>query len=133
MENDSGPRLSVRFIQVSTSSRVRINRFYCSKLDTNSRFFQIPLAVSSRPFTTFITLYGQYQFNKLPFSITSAPEHFQHRMSQVLSDLQGVVCLNDDMLVHGRTKEEHDTHLRAVLERLEKAGVTLNAARCSFC
>ena len=104
-----------------------------SKLDANSGFWQIPLATSSRPLTTFITPFGHYQFNKLPFGITSAPEHFQRRMSQVLSGLKGVVCLMDDVLVYGATKEEHNTHLRTVLERLEKAGVTLNSAKCSFC
>ena len=102
-----------------------------SKLDANSRIFQIPLAVSSRPLTTSITPFGQYEFNKLLFGIASAPEHLQHRMSQVLSDLQGVVCVIDNVLVHGRTKEEHDTHLRAVLENLEKAEVTLNTATCT--
>ena len=48
-----------------------------SKLDTNSGFWQVPLAEHSRLLTTFITPYGRYCFNKLPFGITSAPEHFQ--------------------------------------------------------
>ena len=39
----------------------------------------------------------------------------------------------EDMLVYGATKEEHNTHLRIVLERLEKARVMLNSAKCSFC
>ena len=47
-----------------------------SKLDANSGFWQIPLAPSSRLLTTFITPMGRYCFNKLPFGISSAPEHF---------------------------------------------------------
>ena len=48
-----------------------------SKLDANSGFWQIPLATESRLLTTFITPYGHFCFNKLPFGITSAPELFQ--------------------------------------------------------
>ena len=48
-----------------------------SKLDANSGFWQIPLARTSRPLTTFITPYGCYLFNKLPFGISCAPELFQ--------------------------------------------------------
>ena len=54
-----------------------------SKLDTNSGFWQIPLEQCSRLLTTFITPFGRYCFNKLPFGISSAPEHFQKRMSQM--------------------------------------------------
>ena len=55
-----------------------------SKLDANSGFWQIPLSQSSRLLTTFITPMGRYCFNKLPFDISSAPEHFQRRMSERL-------------------------------------------------
>ena len=48
-----------------------------TKLDANSGFWQIPLAKESRLLTTFITPYGRFCFNKLPFGITSAPEVFQ--------------------------------------------------------
>ena len=48
-----------------------------SKLDANSGFWQIPLSQTSRLLTTFITPMGRYCFNKLPFGISSAPEHFQ--------------------------------------------------------
>ena len=103
-----------------------------SKLDANSGFWQIPLAKPSRKLTTFITPFGRYYFNKLPFGISSAPELFQRRMNKLLEGLKGVVCLMDDVLVFGATNDEHDTRLVAVLERLETAGVTLNPAKCEF-
>ena len=80
-----------------------------SKLDANSGFWQIPLAKESRLLTTFVTPYGRYCFNKLLFGICSAPEHFQRRMSEVLAGLEGVLCLMDDVLVFGKSAEEHDT------------------------
>jgi len=103
-----------------------------SKLDANSGFWQIPLSAESAPLTTFITPFGRYCFNRLPFGITSAPEHFQRRMLNILQGLSGVVCLMDDILVHGRTQTEHDERLDAVLTRLKGSGITLNAEKCSF-
>jgi hypothetical protein len=97
-----------------------------SKLDANSGFWQIPLAKSSRHLTTVITPFGRYCFNKLPFGISSAPEHFQKRMmSQILSGIDGVVC-------HGRDEKEHTDRLNKVLQRIQSAGATLNPAKCEF-
>ena len=103
-----------------------------SKLDANSGFWQIELAQESAKLTTFITPYGRFCFNRLPFGITSAPEHFQRRMSEVLQGLNGVVCLVDDILVYGNTKEQHDTHLMAVLQRIRESGLTLSKDKCEF-
>ena len=55
-----------------------------SKLDANSGFWQIKLSESSSPLTTFITPFGRSCFQRLPFGITSAPEIFQKRMSEIL-------------------------------------------------
>ena len=103
-----------------------------SKLDANSGFWQIPLAEKSRHLTTFLTPFGRFCFNKMPFGISSAPEHFQKRMNEILSGLPGVVCLIDDVLVYGSTQEEHDKHLQAALERIQSAGATLNKEKCEF-
>ena len=103
-----------------------------SKLDANSGFWQIPLAKPSRLLTTFITPIGRFHFNKLPFGISSAPEQFQKRMSQILDGLDGVVCQMDDVLVHGKDQAEHDQRLTAVLKRIESAGATLNPDKCVF-
>ena len=103
-----------------------------SKLDANSEFWQIPLSKESSLLTTFITPYGRFCFNRLPFGITSAPEHFQRRMSVILRDLDGVVCLIDDILVHGKTQQEHDVRLHAVLKRLAEVGLTLTQEKCAF-
>ncbi len=61
-----------------------------SKLDANSGFWQIPLSPESTILTTFITPFGRYCFHQLPFGITSAPEDFQRRMSDILSEMQVV-------------------------------------------
>ena len=104
-----------------------------SKLDANSGLWQVPLTEESRHLTTFITPFGRYQFNKLPFGISSAPELFQRRMNKILNglELEGVVCLID-VLVFGRNQEEYDVRLLAAFQRLEEANVMLNQAKCEF-
>ena len=103
-----------------------------SKLDASSGFWQIPLTQESRLLTAFITPFSRYCFNKLPFGIYSAPEHFQRRMMAILEGLQGVVCQMDDVLVFGSTHAEHNIPLNAVFERIQKVGATLNADKCDF-
>jgi hypothetical protein len=103
-----------------------------SKLDANSGFWQILLTKSSQHLTTFITPFGRFQFNKLPFGISSAPEHFQCWMNEIFTDQEGVLCHMDDILIFGQTQEEHDARLRRALQTLESAGVTLNPDKCKF-
>ncbi len=104
-----------------------------SKLDANSSgFWQIPLAKESQPLTTFITPFGRYCFNKLPFGICSAPEVYQKNMSQILEGLPGVLCLIDDILIFGQDKTEHNQRLHDTLTHLQQANVTLNPKKCRF-
>lgn len=102
-----------------------------SKLDATSGFWQVPLHEESQPLTTFITPFGRYCFQRLPFGISSAPEHFQLRISQIIAGEKGALCHADDILVYGKDKKEHDERLQEVLKRCEKAGLTLNE-KCEF-
>ena len=103
-----------------------------SNLDANSGFWQIPLAKDFHELTTFIMPFGCYCFNKLPFGISSAPEHFQKRMSTILDGLASVLCLMDDILILEKDQKEHDTRLTTALERIQSAGVTLNKDKCEL-
>ena len=103
-----------------------------SKLDANSGFWQIKLSPRSALLTTFITPMGRFCFNRLPFGIMSAPEFYLKKMSHILSDLTGVVCMMDNLLVFGKTQEEHDLRLEAVLQKISAAGITLNLDKCQF-
>ena len=103
-----------------------------SKLDANNGFWQVPLAEESRHLTTFVTPFGRYWFCKMPFDISSGPEHFQKRMSSILAGQEGVLCHIDDIIVFGRNQDEHDSRLQSVLKTIKKAGVTLNKEKCEF-
>lgn len=61
-----------------------------------------------------------------------APEYFQKQMACILRGQDRCINMIDDILVFGRTQEEHDTQLGQVLSRLSKAGITLKKDKCVF-
>lgn len=76
--------------------------WHFTKLDSNMGLWQIPLSKESALNTTFITPFRRYHFNRLPFGISSAPEHFQNMMvTEVIAGLEGVVSHMDDILILG--------------------------------
>lgn len=101
-----------------------------SKIDLRSGFHQIELADESRIITTFACHLGIFQYKRLMFGISSAPELLQHVMQQVLADCDGVENISDDLTVHGDSDVEHDEHLIHVIETVIKSGLTLNIQKC---
>jgi hypothetical protein len=71
-------------------------------------------------------------FKRLPIGITSAPEHLQKRISQILEGVVGVIVHLDDILVWGATKKEYNKRLRDVFQRLQEAGFTLEDKKSVF-
>jgi len=105
---------------------------FFSKLDANSGFYQCVLDNQSSHLITFITPFGRYKYKRLPMGICSAPELFCRKMDSILTGLDGVLCLMDDICVFASSKEEHDSRLNAVFTRLSKFGLTLNPEKCEF-
>ena len=103
-----------------------------SKLDANSAFWQRTLAEESKLLTTFITPWGRFCFERLPYGISTGSEQFQKVMMETLEGLEGVECQIDDIVVHGKNQEIHDKRLHQVLKCLEKANITLNKEKCEF-
>ena len=90
---------------------------YFSVLDASSGFWQIPLDDQSSDLCCFNTPFGRYKFLRLPFGLHSAPEVFHKTMCPILEGIPGCQVYIDDILVWGKTKEEHDQRLRLVFER----------------
>ena len=105
---------------------------FFSKIDLKSGFHQFLLSEDSRDITTFNTHVGLYRYKRLMFGISSAPEIYQSMVSKIISGIPGVANLADDIVVHGRTRDEHDARLTAALRCLEDAGMTLNRKKCVF-
>ena len=104
-----------------------------SELDLRLGFHQLVLHKDSRAITTFATHLGLFRYTRLFFGVNSAPESCcQHVLKQVLSNCTGTANIADDIIVHGKTSEEHDQRLLKVLRTLLDAGLTLNREKCQF-
>lgn len=106
-----------------------------SVLDLRSAYYQIPMAEEDKEKTAFICPLGFYQFERMPQGITGAPATFQRLMEKAVGDmnlLQVLVYL-DDLIVFGRSLEEHEEQLLKVLDRLEEVGLKLSLDKCQFC
>ena len=95
-----------------------------SKLDAKSAFWQRKLSESSRLLTTFITPWGRYCFNRLPYGISTGSEQFQKCMNNILANLSEVECEIDDLIIHCETQKQYE-RLHAVLNALQESNVTL--------
>ncbi|GBG76885.1 hypothetical protein CBR_g23099 [Chara braunii] len=102
---------------------------YFSKIDLKSGYHQIEVHPDDQYKTTFLTRYGHYEFIVMPFGLTNAPATFQRCMNDLFSPCldRFVVVYLDDILVFSRTLEEHQGHLRQVLEKLREANFKINA------
>ena len=103
-----------------------------SKLDLSHAYQQVPLDEASRQYVTINTHKGLFCYNRLPFGISSAPSIFQRIMDTLLQGIDGVSVYIDDILVTGKTTQEHLEHLEEVLKRLENAGMQLKKSKCAY-
>jgi hypothetical protein len=72
------------------------------------------------PKTAFISRYGLYEFTVMSFGLTNAPAYFMYMMNKVFMEYldKFIVVLINDILVYSRSEEEHEGHLRLVLQKL---------------
>ena len=106
-----------------------------SVLDLRSGYYQIAMKEEDKEKTAFICPLGFYQFERMPQGITGAPATFQRLMEKAVGDmnlLQVLVYL-DDLIVFGRTLEEHEERLLKVLDRLQEVGLKISLDKCQFC
>ena len=103
-----------------------------TKLDLANAYQQIPLDEQSKKIVAINTHKGLFQYNRLPFGISAAPSIFQRTMETLLQGLSGVCLYLDDILITGKTDQEHLNNLSVVLQRLAMAGMKLKPEKCSF-
>ena len=105
-----------------------------SVLDLRSGYYQIPMSEGDKEKTAFICPLGFYQFERMPQGISGAPATFQRIMEQTIGDMNflEVLVYLDDLVVFGRTVEEHEERLLKVLDRLKEEGLKLSLDKCQF-
>ncbi|GJU07644.1 putative reverse transcriptase domain-containing protein [Tanacetum coccineum] len=121
------PRIDDLFDQLQGSS-------VYSKIDLRSGYHQLRVRDEDIPKTAFRTRYGHYEFQVMPFGLTNAPAVFMDLMNRVCRPYldKFVIVFIDDILIYSKTKEEHDVHLRLILELLKKEELYAKFSKCDF-
>jgi hypothetical protein len=86
------------------------------------------------PKTAFIFRYGLYEFMVMSFGLTNAPAYFMYMMNKVFMEYldKFVVVFIEDILVYSRSEEEHEWHLRLVLQKLRDHKLYPKLSKCEF-
>jgi hypothetical protein len=105
-----------------------------SKIDLRSGYHQLKIQESDIPKTAFHTRYGLYEYTTMSFGLMNALTYFMYLMYKVFMEDQDkfIVVFNDHILIFSKTKEEHETHLRLVLEKLRAHQLYAKFSKCEF-
>jgi hypothetical protein len=100
-----------------------------SKIDLRSGYHQLRIRPLDIPKTTFITKYGLYEYTVMSFGLTNAPAFFMYLMNSVFMDL---VVFIDNILIYSQNEEDHEEHLRMVLQWLREHQLYAKLSKCEF-
>ena len=105
-----------------------------SKIDLRSGYYQLKIRPQDIPKTAFVTRYGLYECTVMSFGLTNAPAYFMYLMNKVFMEYldKFVVVFIDDILVFSKTEEEHEQHLRMVLDKLREHQLYAKFRKCEF-
>jgi hypothetical protein len=100
-------------------------------IDLEAGFWQVPVDEESAKLLTFATPWGRFEYRRLPFGISIAPEIFHKAVVDALAGIPGVEVFVDDIFVHGQEQSEHDKCMTLVKSRLKENGFTPNEEKMS--
>ncbi|GJR07769.1 putative reverse transcriptase domain-containing protein [Tanacetum coccineum] len=120
------PRIDDLFDQLQGSS-------VYSKIDLRSGYHQLRVREEDIPKTAFRTRYGHYEFQVMPFGLTNAPAVFMDLMNRVCKPYldKFVIVFIDDILIYSKNKQEHEEHLKLILELLKKEELYAKFSKCN--
>ncbi|GJS90878.1 putative nucleotidyltransferase, ribonuclease H [Tanacetum coccineum] len=121
------PRIDDLFDQLQGSS-------VYSKIDLRSGYHQLRVREEDIPKTAFRTRYGHYEFQVMSFGLTNAPAVFMDLMNRVCKPYldKFVIVFIDDILIYSKNKQEHEEHLKLILELLKKEELYAKFSKCEF-
>nr|GEW85433.1 reverse transcriptase domain-containing protein [Tanacetum cinerariifolium] len=121
------PRINDLFDQLQGSS-------VYLKIDLRSGYHQLRVMDEEIPKTAFRMRYGRYEFQVMPFGLTNAPVVFMDLMNRVCKPYldKFFIVFIDDILIYSRNKEEHEDHLRIILELLKEDKLYAKFYKCDF-
>ena len=105
-----------------------------SKIDLHSGYYQIRIAEKDREKTAFVTRYGSYEFLVLPMGLCNSPGTFMELMNWVFEKQldKYVIVFLDDVLIFSKTEEEHEQHMKGVLQILRDNKLYAKMSKCDL-
>jgi hypothetical protein len=121
------PRIDILFDQLAGAQV-----FF--KFDLHSGYHQIKICDEDIPKTAFSTRYELYEYLVMSFGLTNTPAHFMYLMNSIfMPELDKfVVVFTDDILVYSKSTEDHEEHLRVMLQRLRDHQLYAKFSKCEF-
>ena len=102
-------------------------------LDLCSGYYHIALDDESKAKTAFVTPFGKYEFNAVPFGLAQAPAYFQQLVSIVLQDCSDfAMAYLDDIIIFSQNEEEHLKHIEIIFKKLKKARLKVKGIQMQF-
>jgi hypothetical protein len=104
------------------------------KIDLRSGYHQLMIRQTDIPKTAFHTRYGLYEYTVMSFGLTNAPAYFMYLMNKVFMEYldKFIVAFIDDILIFSKMVEEHEEHIRLVLEKLRSNQLYAKFSKCEF-
>nr|GEU59457.1 retrotransposon protein, putative, Ty3-gypsy subclass [Tanacetum cinerariifolium] len=92
-----------------------------SKIDLRSGYHQLRIREEDIPITAFRTRYGHFEFQVMLFGLTNTPTVFMDLTNRVCKPYvdKFVIVFIDDILIYSKNKEDHEKHLKIILELLK--------------
>ncbi|GKA05102.1 putative reverse transcriptase domain-containing protein [Tanacetum coccineum] len=105
-----------------------------SKIDLRSGYHQLRVQEEDIPKTAFRTQYGHFEFTVMPFGLTNAPAIFMDLMNRVCKPYldKFIIMFIDNILIYSKSKEEHEVHLKTILDLLKKEKLYAKFSKCEF-
>ena len=87
-----------------------------------------------KKYTAFSTSKGHFEYNRMSFGLKYAPATFQRIIDKAFLGLIGINCFVyiDDIVIFGKTINQHNKHLKIVLQQIQKLGLKLEPTKCEF-
>ncbi|XP_037293178.1 uncharacterized protein K02A2.6 isoform X1 [Manduca sexta] len=104
---------------------------FFSKIDLSQAYNQVELD-DSKKYTVINTHRGLFRYNRLVYGLASSVGIFQRIMTKLLGNIPNVQVFLDDVIIGGKTKEEHLQALELVLQKLSDNGLKLKRQKCVF-
>lgn len=105
---------------------------YFSKLDLADAYLQLQLDDDARKLCVINTPFGLYRYKRMCFGVASSPAQFQRCMDSLTSELPGVAAYLDDLIITGKSRDEHLANLKGLLSKLQEHGFRVNLKKCEF-